>query len=152
MFTDSCQIQKILNSYYLEFRNKVVFSKINNIQKIMIIDKIENSELYKSLHPRFDKAFEFIYKTDFSQLADGKYEIENDDIFAMVQEYNTKDKTEAKLEAHQKYIDIQYIHSGVELIGVAAFKDQVPISNDPKKDIAFYCNYLPLLSRSIFGQ
>ena len=104
----------------------------------MIIDIIENSELYKSLHSRFTKAFAFISKTNFSKLDDGKYEIENEDIFAMVQEYNTKDKKDAKLEAHRKYIDIQYIHSGVELIGVATFKDQVPITDDTVKDIAFY--------------
>ena len=104
----------------------------------MIIDRIENSELYESLHLRFAKAFAFICKTDFSQLDDGKYEIENDDIFAMVQEYNTKDKKEAKLEAHRKYIDIQYIHSGVELIGIAALNDQIPITDDTEKDIAFY--------------
>lgn len=104
----------------------------------MIIDKIENSELYESLHPRFAKAFAFICKTDFSKLGDGKYEIENDDIFAIVQEYNTKDKKEAKLEAHRKYIDIQYIHSGVELIGVATLHNQIPITNDPENDIAFY--------------
>ena len=58
----------------------------------MIIDKIENSEIYERLHLRFAKAFAFICKTDFSKLDDGKYEIENDDIFAIVQEYNTKDK------------------------------------------------------------
>ena len=104
----------------------------------MIIDKIENSELYESLHPRFAKAFAFIQKTDFSKLEDGKYEIENNDIFVIVQEYNTKDKKEAKLEAHRKYIDIQYIHSGVELIGVAAFKDQISITDDTEKDLAFY--------------
>ena len=56
----------------------------------------------------------------------------------MVHEYNTKDKKKAKLEAHRKYIDIQYIHSGVELIGVAAFKDQIPITDDTEKDLAFY--------------
>ena len=104
----------------------------------MIIDKIENSEIYESIHPRFAKAFAFICKTDFSKLGDGKYEIENDDIFAIVQEYNTKDKKEAKLEAHRKYIDIQYIHSGVELIGVATLHNQIPITNDPENDIAFY--------------
>ncbi|MCD4833779.1 MAG: YhcH/YjgK/YiaL family protein [Bacteroidales bacterium] len=104
----------------------------------MVIDKIENSEIYESLHLRFAKAFAFICKTDFSKLDDGKYEIENDDIFAIVQEYNTKDKKDAKLEAHRKYIDIQYIHSGVELIGIAAFKNQIPISDDTEKDLAFY--------------
>ncbi|MCK5028916.1 MAG: YhcH/YjgK/YiaL family protein [Bacteroidales bacterium] len=104
----------------------------------MILDKIENSGLYENLHPLFSKAFEYIHKTDFSQLADGKYKIENDKLFAMVQEYNTKDKTEGKPEAHRKYIDIQYIHSGVELIGIAPLKGNTLISDEPEKDLAFY--------------
>jgi YhcH/YjgK/YiaL family protein len=104
----------------------------------MILDKIENSKIYDNLHPLFAKAFEFIHKTDFSELSDGKYEIENDKLFAMVQEYNTKDETEGKPEAHRKYIDIQYIHSGVELIGIASLSDNVLISDEPGKDLAFY--------------
>jgi len=104
----------------------------------MILDKLENSKQYESLHPLFAKAFEYIRNTDFSELSDGKYEIENDKLFAMVQEYNTKDETEAKPEAHRKYIDIQYIHSGVELIGIAILNDQIQISNEPEKDLAFY--------------
>jgi YhcH/YjgK/YiaL family protein len=104
----------------------------------MVLDKIENSGLYKSLHPRFDKAFEYIQKTDFSLLDDGKYEIEGENIFALVQEYNTKDAKDAKPEAHIKYIDIQYIHSGTELIGVATLKNQAIVVSDPEKDITFF--------------
>jgi YhcH/YjgK/YiaL family protein len=104
----------------------------------MILDKLENSELYEKLHPLFAKAFDFIRKTDFSQLTDGKYEIDNDKLFAMVQEYKTKDETEGKPEAHHKYIDIQYIHSGVELIGIAPLKGNTLISDEPEKDLAFY--------------
>jgi len=104
----------------------------------MILDKIENSKLYESIHPLFSKAFDFIHKTNFSELADGKYEIENDKLFAMVQEYNTKDKSEGKPEAHRKYIDIQYIHSGAELIGIALLQDNTLISDEPEKDLAFY--------------
>ncbi|MDA3954667.1 MAG: YhcH/YjgK/YiaL family protein [Bacteroidales bacterium] len=104
----------------------------------MIIDKKQNSALYENLHPRFAKAFDFIHKTDFSTLADGKYVIENDDIFALVQEYHTKNKDLANLEAHRKYIDIQYIHSGTEIIGTATLEKQTIISNDLEKDVAFY--------------
>jgi YhcH/YjgK/YiaL family protein len=104
----------------------------------MIIDKIEKSELYKNLHPGFQKAFEFINDNDISSLEDGKYEIEGDNIFALVQEYNTKDKEDAKLEGHIKYIDIQYINFGKELVGVAPLNEQAIVSNDAEKDYAFY--------------
>ena len=104
----------------------------------MIVDKIQNSLLYENLHPGFTKAFDFIRKTDFSKLVDGKYEIDGGDVFALVQEYNTKDREVAKLEGHRKYIDIQYIHSGVELIGVVSLNEQTVISEDPENDFAFY--------------
>ena len=104
----------------------------------MILDKIENSKFYYSVHKGFYKAFEYILKTDFSILADGKYEIEGEKIFALVQQYKTKDRSEAKLEAHKKYIDIQFISSGVELIGVSILNQQKPVINEPEKDIAFY--------------
>ncbi len=104
----------------------------------MVVDTIQNSTFYANLHPRFAKAFDFIHNTDFSILEDGKYKIEGENIFAIVQEYSTKDKEIAKLEGHHKYIDIQYIHSGVEQIGFAPLNDQSLISDDPEKDLAFY--------------
>lgn len=62
----------------------------------MVIDKIENSKLYECLSERITKAFAFINETDLSSIALGKYEIDKDDIFALVQEYETKDKSECK--------------------------------------------------------
>ena len=104
----------------------------------MVIDKIENSKLYVSLSEKIATAFAYINKTDLSQLALGKYEIDNNDIFAFVQEYDTKDKSECKLEGHSKYIDIQYIISGVELIGVTSLTNQIPIHRNDEDDYAFY--------------
>ena len=65
----------------------------------MIIDKIENSGLYLALHHRFEKAFEFLRKTDFSTLEPGKYELDGEDLFAIstlleqtpIQEYDPID-------------------------------------------------------------
>ena len=75
----------------------------------MIIDKIENHKLYAGISDKIAKAFSYINKTDLINIAPGTYKIDNDNIFAIVQEYDTKDKSECKLEGHFKYIDIQYI-------------------------------------------
>jgi len=64
----------------------------------MIIDKIENSNLYTNLSKVIEKAFSYIKNTDFSRISDGKYEIEGENLFALVQEYQTKDLMEGKLE------------------------------------------------------
>jgi YhcH/YjgK/YiaL family protein len=83
----------------------------------MIIDKIENSHLYRGIGKRIEKAFEYIHNTDLQNIQPGKYEIDGKNIFALVSEYKTKLESEGKLEAHRKYIDVQYVISGEELMG-----------------------------------
>jgi len=104
----------------------------------MVIDKIENYRLYVNLSEKIARAFAYIIETDLTQMKSGKYIIDNDDIFALVQEYDTKEKIECKLESHFKYIDIQYIINGSELMGVTSLTNQVVINKNEVDDIAFY--------------
>ena len=85
----------------------------------MIIDKIENSHIYNALGKRIEKAFEYIRNTDLKNIKPGKYEIDSENIFALISEYKTKSEQEGKLEAHRKYIDVQYVINGEELMGYA---------------------------------
>jgi YhcH/YjgK/YiaL family protein len=59
-------------------------------------------------------------------------------VFAIVQEYFTKE--ESVYEAHKKYIDLQYIVSGEEIIYVSDISEvqECVESYDETKDIAFY--------------
>lgn len=91
----------------------------------MIIDKIENAHLYKGLGNRIEKAFEYINNTDLKKIMPGKYEIDGENIFALINEYKTKPESEGKLEAHRKYIDVQYVISGKELIGYTPLGNQI---------------------------
>ncbi len=112
----------------------------------MIFDYIKNIDKYKSLHPRFEKAFEFIRTADLDNLTHGKHPVEGDDIYASVNEYMTK--SEGYLEAHVKYIDIQIVTKGIEQIGFFGLEDQeIRDHYDDEKDIAFYfgdCEHLIL--------
>jgi YhcH/YjgK/YiaL family protein len=83
----------------------------------MIFDQLKNACLYFSLSERMKKALEYLGTTNFSTMEPGKIEIDGDDIFAIVQHYDTKPITSGKWESHKKYIDIQYIVSGKEKIG-----------------------------------
>ncbi len=58
----------------------------------MVIDKIENYRLYSQLTQRLTKGFEFITTTDLKAIASGKHEIDSEAVFAIVQEYDTKDE------------------------------------------------------------
>ncbi|MBA3065338.1 YhcH/YjgK/YiaL family protein [bacterium] len=104
----------------------------------MIIDKIENSKLYVNLGAKIAKSFAYINETDLSRIAVGKYEIDNGNIFAIVQKYDTRDQSECKLEGHWKHMDIQYIISGVELIGVATLINQIPVYRNEEEDYALF--------------
>jgi len=105
----------------------------------MITDSLMNAEMYYSLHKGFKSAFDFLKSQDLEKLPVGRYEIDGDSIFAMVQQPTLLAPENAKWEAHRKYIDIQYVVSGTEGIGynnLNAMSEQTPY--DTERDIAFY--------------
>jgi YhcH/YjgK/YiaL family protein len=62
---------------------------------------------------------------DFSNLKVGRLDIDGDKIFALVNEYTTKENENGILEAHRKYIDLQYVFSGEESIVFEPLENQV---------------------------
>lgn len=108
----------------------------------MIIDKIENAHIYKNIGERISKSFEYIKSTDLKTLPAGKYPIDGENIFALVSEYKTKSEQEGKLEAHKKYIDVQYVISGEELMGyVPLGQQQILEPYREENDIVFFRGY-----------
>jgi YhcH/YjgK/YiaL family protein len=88
---------------------------------------------------RWNKAFNFLKTNDLSGLELKRYDIDGDNVYAPVSEYLTKNEADAKYEAHQKYIDIQYVVSGKELIGVAPISQKMEVLEpyDSNKDVEF---------------
>lgn len=83
----------------------------------MIIDSLKNAGLYYGVSPRLKSAFEYLQKTDFEKMDPGKYEIDGTNVYALVQQYETKPLEQGAWEAHRKYIDVQYVYDGSELMG-----------------------------------
>ena len=105
----------------------------------MIQDTLDNSARYEALSPHFAKAFAFLRTVDGTQ-ALGRHEIDGDRVFALVQSYVTKPAETALFEAHRKYIDVQFVHSGRETIlwaPLAAMKNQT-MAYDEAKDAALW--------------
>ena len=99
----------------------------------MIIDTIKNCGLYAAGNENLKKGFEFIKEFLENPKAVGKYEIDGDNVYAIVQEYETK--APGKFESHKKYTDIQFIVSGKELIGYANIAHLTPDTEyDAEKD------------------
>ena len=83
----------------------------------MIVARLEDAELYAGIHSRFAEALAFLRENDLEKLRAGRCEIAGDDLFAMVVKGSGTGHSEAKLEAHRKYIDIQYILKGTDEMG-----------------------------------
>ncbi len=85
----------------------------------MVFDRLENSSVYEALHPRLAAAFNYLRTTNLAQLEVGRHAIDGDDVFALVQEYQTKPDAEGFWESHRRYIDVQYVIAGSERMGYA---------------------------------
>ncbi len=83
----------------------------------MILDRLVNSAKYNFLGERFAKAFEYLKKTDFNSIEPGRYEIDGTSVYVLVQDYTTKAMSEAFIEAHYKYADVQFVCKGEERFG-----------------------------------
>lgn len=104
----------------------------------MILDDIKNHQLYKNIDHNLALGLDYIVKTNFSEISPGKYNIKGEDVFAIVDEYFTKQEEESELEAHRKYVDIQYMINGEEYIQVAPLNQQKISKDFPENDLTFY--------------
>jgi YhcH/YjgK/YiaL family protein len=105
----------------------------------MIIDKLQNAFLYENLSSRITAGLRYLAETDFRVTADGRYPLDGTNLYAVVSRYKTKEVQDCKLESHKKYIDIQFIASGCEQIGVALLDKQIPsVAYNEEKDVMFY--------------
>lgn len=106
----------------------------------MILDSLANIELYNSMNKHFAKTCEYLRSVDLTTLAEGKYPIDGDNVFMLVNERDLKKPADAALEIHNEYIDIQIVVKGTEGFG---WKDRA-LCTAPRgeysaeKDILFY--------------
>lgn len=105
----------------------------------MIFDKIENYKNYKGLNKGLDAAFDFLINTDLKELPVGKHIINGELLYAVCMEYETKEKTLSKNEAHKKYIDVQYVITGKEKMFTSGINGlRISEEYDEDKDVIFY--------------
>jgi YhcH/YjgK/YiaL family protein len=104
----------------------------------MIVADLDTIEHQMPQTPEFRKAIAFLRRTDLLELPDGKMEIDGSRVFAILQRYRTAPAEAPQFEYHRKYLDIQYVLAGEELIGVAPAGQMVPSRDyDPGQDICF---------------
>ena len=106
----------------------------------MIIDSIKNAQKYYDVHPSFKAAFEAL-KAITDETPDEKITVDGDNIFINLSTYTNKNVKDCLFESHKKYIDIQFVLRGSEIIDVCD-TDTLKATDDrlDTDDIAFYEN------------
>ncbi len=107
----------------------------------MILGYINNADKEEILKlPALQKGLKYLRDTDFSALAIGKHAIDGDAMYAIISEYEPDIKENRKAETHNKYIDIQYIDSGEEIMGFGNLANgtEKPEGYLEEKDATFY--------------
>jgi biofilm protein TabA len=116
----------------------------------MIAGTIAGSGRYLTLNRGFSAAFEFLCRTDLPDLAPGRYEIDGQRVFALVERATGRGMAAGRLEVHRRYIDIQVSLDGREQIGWRALADCQAVDGpfNDERDIAFFSDrpttWLPL--------
>lgn len=102
----------------------------------MILDHLVNYEKYVGLHPAFAKAFEFL--AEMSPDMDGTYELDGRDLYCIVDTVEGRGREGRKMEVHKKYIDIQYVVTGKDVMGWDSVEEDAPGEDyNEEKDIRF---------------
>ena len=83
----------------------------------IITDRLEHADKYYAMHPAFAKAFTFLQQKSLAELPLGRHEIDGDRMFCLINKAHGEKAEGIKLEAHRKYIDIQYVIAGVDEMG-----------------------------------
>jgi YhcH/YjgK/YiaL family protein len=106
----------------------------------MVLDTLANAQRYTALHPAFARAFAFLSSVDLDALPTGRNEIDGDRMFVILDRQDGRGRDGARLEAHRRYIDIQYTMAGEEEIGWTPLASCAAQDGafDETKDIAFF--------------
>lgn len=81
----------------------------------MVLTTVVDVERYYALNPLFEKGVAYVLA--HRDAAVGRYEIEGEDCFVLFVEATKRPQAEAKLEVHDRYIDVQLLLEGREGFG-----------------------------------
>ena len=105
---------------------------------VYIKDSLEWIGDYANVGRHFAKAVEFLGRKDLMRLPNGRYELDGENAYAMVQEATLKPWGTGRPEVHHEYFDIQVPLSNEEIIGIGRFDPATPGDFNEEKDIGFY--------------
>ncbi len=104
----------------------------------MIFGHIDHSD-FSHFHPLIQKALQYLKNTDLAAMSVGQYSI-HDEFVVQVIDLKTKPVAENSPEVHRNKIDLQFLQSGQEKIGISTDTGHNQPAGDyiPERDIQFY--------------
>ena len=106
----------------------------------MIHDTLKNARYYGNLHEGIRKGLDFLLSYD-PATPDGRVDIDGNNVFALVQSYQTTTTGEKRFEAHRVHADIQYLASGDETIVSAPLaRLKAVTAYDAEKDCTLFAD------------
>lgn len=103
----------------------------------MIYDRILN--LHKYISEEDYRKLDSFLKMIPTSLEEKTYDIDGEHIYAKVMSYSTKDAEECRIEAHDRYIDIQCTICGAEAISVYRREDLNTVDEyNSEKDVVHF--------------
>ena len=112
----------------------------------MFIGNIDNIDKDGGdFHPVIYSVLEYLRATDFSNFPDGAYPMPHTDFILKIQRYNTRPIEDCRPESHEKFIDVQFVVKGEEVLGWCPLSPELEIFSpyDEKNDATLYKNLLP---------
>ena len=109
----------------------------------MTITRLEEAKLYANIHSRFAQALVFLRESNVEKLISGRHEIAGDDLYTLGVKGSGVGHNKVRLEAHRKYIDIQYVLSGTDEMGWKSLKQcEIRQSDyDPQEDAELFSDH-----------
>ena len=111
---------------------------MKKLEGVYVSDSLERIGDYAKLGPHFAKAVAFLQRGDLRALPNGRYALDGENAYAMIQEATLKEWGSGRPEVHHEYFDIQIPLSDAEIIGVGRFDPATPGDFNAEKDIGFY--------------
>ena len=109
----------------------------------MIVGDVLAISTQAALSSRLVEALNFLSSTQLAGLPDGRIEIVGTQVFAILASYQTRSLSEIiEVEGHRRYLDLQYIAQGSELIGWVT-NSEVPMNSPYDHEQDAWSGYLP---------
>lgn len=103
------------------------------------VNNMEFAKQYDANKTWWNEAFIFMRDKNLQTLPPGKYVIDGDNVFATITYGPSKTFEQSAWESHRKYIDLQYVITGKEKIGVSPLNEStVTKPYDETRDGANY--------------